>query len=453
MDEAPLDAVVVGAGMSGLAAARRLVAAGRKVAVCEAQRRVGGRIYTERLPDGTAVDLGGQWIGPTQDRIARLAVELGVATYRTHVAGSNLLHARGRSRAYRGTIPKVGPLALAALGLAMFRLDAMARTVPLDEPWRAPRARRWDHVTLDEWLRRNLPNQFARELFTVGLETVYSCRLSEISLLHALFYIRSGGKLDLLLATEGGAQQDRFLGGAQGVAERLAAKLPDGCLRLGAPVRKLSTEGDVVEVGTEAGALRARRVIVALAPPLAARIAYAPPLPGGRDQLTQRMALGTVIKCIAVYERAFWRARGLSGQVLSDEGPVHVTFDASGPTGAPGQLMGFIEAGPARRVAELPAAERRRQVIECFARYFGAEARAPVHYLEKSWADDEWARGCYVANPAPGAWTDFGPHLRRPIGRIHWAGTETATEWNGYIDGAIQAGERAADEVIRSGEM
>jgi monoamine oxidase len=449
VNDVPFDAAIVGAGMSGLCAARRLVDAGKRVVVLEAQRRVGGRLLTERLPDGTTVDLGGQWIGPTQDRIARLAAGLGVATYATHVAGKNLLFARGKARPYRGTIPRANPLALATLGLAMFRLDTMAKQVPLDEPWRAPLARRWDNVSLDEWLRRNMPNRFARELFTIGLETVYSCRLSEISLLHALFYIRSGGKLDLLIATEGGAQQDRFVGGAQLVAERLASKLPDGALRTGMPVRRLVTRDGVVEIGTDGGTVSARRVIVALSPPLAARLVYDPALPGSRDQLTQRMALGTVIKCVAVYPRAFWRARGFSGQVLSDEGPVHVTFDASGATGTPGQLMGFIEAGPARRVAELPAAERRRQALECFARYFGDEARHPVHYVDKVWADDEWARGCYVANMAPGAWTDFGPHLRRPIGRIHWAGTETATEWNGYIDGAIQAGERAADEVLR----
>src|SRR5262245_12631375 len=172
-----VDSIVVGAGMSGLTAARRLREAGRSVIVCEAQRRVGGRVLTQELDDGTTVDLGGQWIGPTQDRIARLATELGVPTYRTHTEGKNLLYARGRARPYRGTIPRANPFALAALGFAMLRLDMLAKQVPLDEPWRAPHARRWDGLTLETWLRRNLPNAFARDLFTVGLETVYSCRL------------------------------------------------------------------------------------------------------------------------------------------------------------------------------------------------------------------------------------------------------------------------------------
>ena len=161
------------------------------------------------------------------------------------------------------------------------------------------------------------------------------------------------------------------------------------------------------------------------------------------------MALGSVVKCLAIYPRPFWRDKGLTGQVLSDQGPGHVTFDASGPSGSPGQLMGFVEAGPARALAELPEPQRRRPVLDCFVRYFGEEARSPTLYLDKAWAEDEWARGCYVANMAQGAWLDFGPWLRRPIGRLHWAGTETATEWNGYIDGAIQAGERAADEVLQ----
>ncbi len=441
------DALVIGAGISGLFAAHRLRAAGRRVRVLEARDRVGGRVETRVLPGGTPVDLGGQWIGPGQDRIARLARELGVATYRTHTAGENVLFAAGKARRYRGTIPRANPMALASLGWAMFRLDSLARQVPREAPWQAPKAREWDAITLEAWLERNMPSAFARRLFTVGLETVYSCRLSEISLLHALFYIRSGGNLDRLIATEGGAQQDRFEGGAQQIADRLAAGLD---VVLGAPVRRLVTRDGAVTAVTDAGSFTAPRVIVALAPPLCSRIVYDPVLPGGRDQLTQRMALGSVIKCLALYPRPFWRDKGLSGQVLSDEGPVHVTFDASGKDGAPGQLMGFIEAGPARELAAVPDEERRRQVIECFVRYFGEEARAPTLYLDKAWAEDEWARGCYVANMPPGSWGDFGPWLRRPIGRLHWAGTETATEWNGYIDGAVQAGERAADEVIQA---
>jgi monoamine oxidase len=442
-----MDCIVVGAGVSGLAAARRLAAAGRSVCVLEARERVGGRVYTTRLDDGTAVDLGGQWLGPGQDRLARLAAELGVRTYPTHVAGENILYARGRARRYRGTIPRANPLALAALGVCMWRLERLAREIDVEAPWRHPRADEWDGVTLQAWLARNLPNAFARHLFTVGLETVYSCRLSEISLLHALFYIRSGGSLDRLIATEGGAQETRFVGGAQQIPDAMAAALGER-VKLGVPVRRLRSTGGAVEVSGDGGAsFSAARVIVALAPPLAARLVYEPALSGGRDQLTQRMALGSVIKQIAIYPRPFWRAQGLSGQVLSDVGPAHVFFDASGETGSPGQLMAFVEARAARELAELPEEGRRQAFLDCAVRVFGDEAARPTHYLDKVWADDEWARGCYVANMSPGAWTEFGRHLRRPCGPIHWAGTETATEWNGYIDGAIQAGERAADEV------
>lgn len=443
-----LDCVVVGAGVSGLCAARRLVEAGKRVVVLEARDRVGGRVYTTQLADGTPVDLGGQWIGPGQDRIAALVAELGVETYKTHTAGDNILFAGGRVRRYRGTIPRANPVALAALGLAMWRLDRMARQVPLDAPWRAPRAEAWDAITLEGWLGRNLPNAFARRLFTVGLETVYSCRLSEISLLHALFYIRSGGGLDRLISTENGAQETRLVGGAQTVPDRLAARLGDR-VKLGVPVRRLVTRDGRVEVTADGGVVAgAARVIVALPPPLAARLVYDPALPGGRDQLTQRMALGSVVKQIGVYTRSFWREQGLSGQVLADVGPAHVFFDASGRSGTPGQLMAFVEARAARELGELPESARRQAFIECAVRVFGDAAREPVQYLDKVWADDEWSRGCYVANPAPGAWTELGRWLREPLGRLHWAGTETASEWNGYIDGAIQAGERAAAEVL-----
>jgi monoamine oxidase len=157
-----------------------------------------------------------------------------------------------------------------------------------------------------------------------------------------------------------------------------------------------------------------------------------------------------VIKCIAVYERPFWRDHGLTGQATSDVGPVRVTFDNSPPDGQPGALVGFLEGRFARRLGRLPAAQRRDAVIACFTRLFGAEAGRPERFIERVWADEQWTRGCYGCYMAPGGWTAHGPALRAPIGPIHWAGSETASVWSGYMDGAVRSGERAAAEVLEA---
>lgn len=441
--------VVVGAGLAGLSAARRLASLGRGVIVLEARDRVGGRVLTE-THQGTALDLGGQWLGPTQDRALSLASELGLTTYRQHVAGQNVLHLGGKRRLFRGTVPRVDPASLAAIGWAWLRLDQLAKEVPLDAPWRAKHAEEWDATTLDTWLRANARTETARKILRYGLETVFAADPADFSLLHALFYIHSGGGLDRLLSSENGAQHERVVGGMQRLAEGLAKKLPDGALRLSSPVRAIEQEAEHVIVRADEISVRAERAIVALPPVLAGRLRYSPAMPASRDQLTQRVAQGSAIKCIAVYERAFWRDEGLSGHAVTDLGPAHVQFDASTPEGTPGLLLGFIEGNQAREWTSRPATERRDAVLACFARCFGVRAGLPVHYVDKSWTEDEWARGCYAGFFPPGVWTSAGEALRTPVGRIHWAGTETATVWNGYIDGAIQSGERAADEVLRA---
>jgi monoamine oxidase len=217
---------------------------------------------------------------------------------------------------------------------------------------------------------------------------------------------------------------------------------------LQAPVRTIRRDDHGVTVEADGATVRARRAIVAVAPTLAGRIAYDPPLPGYRDQLTQRMPLGTVAKCMAIYDEPFWRGEGLSGQGTSDAGPVKLTFDNSPPDGSPGVLLGFLEGRRARELGRLEAGERRAAVIDCFARLFGPRAARPDGYVERLWAEEEWSRGCYGCHMPTGAWTNYGPALREPIGSLHWAGAEYATVWNGYMDGAVRSGEATASTVL-----
>ena len=442
------DVVVVGAGLAGLSAARGLAAAGASVVVVEARERVGGRVLNEDIGGGNVVEVGAQWIGPTQDRLAALAAELGVETFPTHTRGQNVFEYGGRLRRYSGTIPRINPLVLLDVERAQRKLNRLARTVPTAAPWEAPGAERLDAQTAATWLRRNVVTSAGRSLLQLGIEAVWAAEPEDMSLLHMLFYIHSAGSLQMLFDTEGGAQQDRFVGGSQRVAIRMAEELGEERLLLGRPVRAIGHAPDGVVVRADGAEVRARRAIVAIAPTLAGRVSYDPPLSGFRDQLTQRMPLGTVAKCMAVYDEPFWRAEGLSGEATSDVGPVRLMFDNSPPEGSPGVLLGFLEGNHARRLGRLPADERREAVVGCFTRLFGPRAARPERYVERLWAEEEWSRGCYGCHMPTGAWTNYGPALREPIGPLHWAGAEIATVWNGYMDGAVRSGEDAAAEVL-----
>jgi monoamine oxidase len=203
-----------------------------------------------------------------------------------------------------------------------------------------------------------------------------------------------------------------------------------------------------VELHTPRGVWEAKRVIVAVPPTLAGRIRYQPHLPAQRDQLMQRVPMGSVIKCMAVYDEPFWRRDGLSGMATSDTGPVKLTFDNSPPSGKPGVMLGFIEGQEARDLLGASRNKRRKAVLDAMARFFGNRVHHTIGYAEKSWAEDPWTRGCYVGYYPPGVLTGYRNAINAPTGAIHWAGTETASEWNGYMDGALQSGERAAGEVL-----
>jgi monoamine oxidase len=438
--------VVVGAGLAGLVAAERLDAAGVEVVVLEARDRVGGRTLTLPGPDGTLIDHGAQWIGPTQHRVAALAERLGVTTYPSFDRGLNTEFRDGAVHRYTGPLLAQGSDVGVAVGAALGELDEMALSVPLEAPWTAERALDWDSQTMESWIRSRVPPP-ARPWVRLAACATLAAEPRDLSLLHVLFFVRAAGGVGALVATSGGAQERRFHQGAQSLAMRLAGRLGDRVV-LDAPVRLVRHGGDGVQVEAGGVTVAAGHAVLAVPPALAGRIAYRPALPGWRDQLTQRVPMGSAIKVHAVYDQPFWRAEGVSGQAVSDSGPVRVTYDNSPENGAPGVLVGFIEGDEARVWGRRSAAERRAAVIQCLVRYFGEPAARPREVLERCWAEEEWSGGCYAGFFPPGVWTSYGAALRAPIGRLHWAGTETATTWTAYMEGAVESGERAAAEVL-----
>lgn len=443
-----VDVVVVGGGLAGLTAARDVGAAGLSSVVLEARDRVGGRILNQEIGDGKIVELGGQWIGPTQDRVAKLAAELGVDTFPTYDEGDRVVFIDDRRLQYKGDYPtRINPVVLADFGQALLRFERLAKRVPIDRPWSARKAKDWDSQTFESWMRRNTRTRRARLFFRVTVEGVFSTEPANLSLLHFLFYAHSGGSLQKLIGVKDCAQQDRFVGGSQLLAIEMARGLGE-VVRLGTPVRRIRQSDAGVTAEADGLSVSARRVIVAVPPTLAGRIDYDPPLPFLRDQLHQRMPHGTVIKANVIYDEPFWRREGLSGQAFDVELPFSTVFDNSPPDGTPGALVGFFEGEQAIRYGQMSVEDRRKTAVECLVRYFGPRAASPEAYYELDWSAEEWTRGCYGGHMPPGAWTQFGPALREPVGRIHWAGTETGIRWCGYMDGAIESGHRAADEVL-----
>jgi monoamine oxidase len=453
------DVVVVGAGLAGLTAARQVVAAGRSVLVLEARDRVGGRVLSHTLPGGAPSELGGMFTGPTQDHIQALARDLGVGLYPTYNTGNNVfVGGDGRREEFPsdtplGTAP-ADPLVAPDIALAVTQLDEMATQVDVDAPWSSPHAEEWDRQTLDTWLRSHTSgNPEFMAVASAATEAIFGCEPGELSLLFTVFYLAASGNeenqgtFERNFNTKDGAQERRFAGGTHLVPQRMAAQLGDRVV-LNAPVRRIVQGSAGVTVHSDAGVVNAGRAIVAIPPTLAGRIFYEPALPPLRDQLTQHMPQGTLMKFEAVYPTPFWRDRGLTGQVVSEIGPVKVTFDASPEAGSPGIMMGFIGGHEARDWQQRSEASRRDAVLRQFAHFFGDEALSPREVVEFNWSTEVWSRGCPVAVLGPGTLLDFGAALRQPVERIHWAGTETSTYWNGYMDGAVRSGRRAAAEVL-----
>ncbi len=439
------DVVIVGAGLAGLTAARRLAEAGLDAVVVEARDRLGGRVFTE-VRDGVALDLGGQWIGPGQPRMAALVEELGLRTWPTRSEGRHTLVRAGRVSRYNGTIPRLNPLSLVRVGLALRRLEALAARLSPVAPWTDADAALLDGQTFATFAADHL-DAAGLDVLRPAMRTVFGAELEELSALHVAAYAASAGGFERLLAVDGGFQQDRIEGGAQRVAEGLAEKVAaaGGQVRLGWPVLAVEHGPDGVTVTGPAGALTARAAILTLPPALCSRVHFTPQLPPLRDQLHQRAPMGATIKLLAAYDRAFWRDTGLSGEVVCAEGPISVVFDNTPPDGPP-MLLAFIVGGPARAGAGGEGWLRAR--LGELAAWLGPQAAAPVWTRVMDWTAEPWSGGCPIGLLPPGTWTRFGPALRAPVGRLHWAGTETATSCTGFMEGAVESGARAAREVL-----
>lgn len=449
------DAVVIGAGYSGLACALALRDAGQNVMLLEARQRVGGRCKNMALPapfQSYVVEAGAEFIGPTQTRMYELVQAYGLQTFPAYDQGLQVSYLGGRRRTYSGVLPWTSLLSTGETGLALLKLEAMATQVPIDAPWTASKAAEWDSETVQTWIQRNLLTRSGQQQIRLAVLALLSTEPADISMLFLLTYIRRGGGLTLLLSTSGGAQQDRIVGGSQAIALAMAQDL-GGVLTLGAEVRQVNQDAQGVDVVGDSFTVRAKHVVVAMAPAMAGHIRFNPfdaPMQQ-RQQLAQRVPMGAAWKVHCVYDRPFWREAGLSAQCISDAFLPKITFDNTPPEpGAPGVIMAFIDGQDARDAGMLTQQARRANVLQALGVYFGPQATQPLAYDEMNWQSEVFSEGGPTGVFPPGVLTGFGPALRTPAGRVHWAGTETASAWMGYMEGAVRSGERAAQEILNA---
>jgi monoamine oxidase len=442
------DVIVIGGGLAGLRAATALKAGGASVLVLEARDRLGGRTHA-RLLDGAAFDFGGQFIGPGQARMYRLVGELGLKLAPTHVAGRNLIELDGIISDYAGSVPFLNPLKLVPLLVILGYLEMLARKVPPDAPWSATRAAALDALTIEAARQPSWAiGTDVRRLMDVAVRMLLGAEAGELSMLNFLWLMSSNGGLAKLTETRGGFQQDRVVGGAQQIAERLSTALGEKRMVLGTVVQTIRQDADGVTVESSPRSWRANRVVVAVPLTLAKNIRFEPALPAGRSEIHHRVTMGSTVKVLATYERAFWRDRGLSGNAIGTSGAISVTFDNTSHDESVPCLLGFVVGHAARRFAAMPREQRRAQVLDELSRLFGPEAKTPRDYAEMDWGEEPFSGGCPIGNFQPGALAAYGGALRSPVGRIHWAGTETARQCMGYMEGALESGDRAAAEVL-----
>jgi monoamine oxidase len=444
VSEQAADVIVVGAGVAGLKAALDLVAEGRSVIVLEAKARVGGRLKPTTAIAGRVGDLGGQWIGVGHTMLAAEAARHGVAAYQQYDAGRTVMQMLGKLVSFSGATPRLPPLALVELLLLQKRWHREMAEIPPKAPWTAPRAKEWDAQTLESWIFAHVRTRSAREFARLVPRGAWAVEARQISYLWFLDALRSAGGLDYLMSVRGGALDAKFAGGMHQIAEAMARELGDRVM-LAAPVRRIVQDEAGVRAFTDQGVFTARHLIVAVPPATAGRIAFEPPLPAARDGLHQRMPVGAIIKAIVAFREPFWRRLGYSGQVATDDDIVGLVMEDA-PDGATPALLCFIEGDHAVEMSAASKDERQARIVASLVRFFGPEAAEVIGYDDNDWLTEPFSHG-YVGHMPPGVMTRYGSALREPCGRLHWASSETAVEWAGYIEGGLRSGARAAHEV------
>ena len=456
MLELDRDVVIVGAGPSGLTAARELKKAGLSVAVLEARDRVGGRTWTDTI-DGAMLEIGGQWVSPDQTALLALIDELGLQTYSRYREGESVyIGADGKRILYTGDTFPVSETTAAEMDKLTALLDSLAAEIGPEEPWAHPKARELDTISFHHWLRQNSTDEEACNnigLFIAG--GMLTKPAHAFSALQAVLMAASAGSFTNL-TDEDFILDKRVVGGMQQVSLLQAAELGDDVV-LDSPVRTINWAQDAaggyrVTAVSERATVNARFVIMAVPPNLYSRVSFNPPLPRRQHQMHQHQSLGLVIKVHAVYSTPFWREAGLSGTAFGAGAIVQEVYDNTNHKDPRGTLVGFVSDEKADAMFELSATDRRRAILESIASFLGEKALDPEVYYESDWGSEEWTRGAYAASYDLGGLHRYGKDQLKPVGPIYWSCSDLAAEGYQHVDGAVRMGQITAARIVAAAD-
>ncbi|MDQ0254862.1 monoamine oxidase [Evansella vedderi] len=433
-----IDVIIVGAGLAGLYAAKELTKTGYNVIILEGQSRVGGRVLSFPY-NGGRVELGAQWIAPTHYRVHSLIAEAKLKLSPTYKKGKSLYYKINMSNEVQ-----TNPFSLRMLvDILRFKrkLEKLAKRIPVNAPWEAQNAEFLDSQSVEDFHNQELRTDTGKLLVRRKLEEMLCKTLEDVSLLDLLWCIHTAGSINNILTGEAFWLKE----GCQRLVEHLSNELQH-CLHIGVVVEAIHWKKDSVTVYSKGKEWTGKTVILTVPPPTYRCIHFDPPLPMLNKQFIESVSPSFVIKCFVIYSRPFWREKGLSGTTYVGEGPVYMTVDSSINEEA-GILTVIVAGNEGKSFEKLTESERREKVIKLLIKLYGEEAKSPICYMDKNWLGDPFIVGGYGVHFSPGQLTKFKDSFLKPIGPIHFAGSETALEWRLYMEGALASGERAAKEI------
>ncbi len=450
----PLDVLIIGGGYSGLSCALTLQKNKKNFLLLEASAHAGGRALEQVLDNNFRLELGGQYIAPPQKRVTQLIKDMGLQTYQAWGQGNHFFLYEEKVGTYQNSpIECLGTLLqnkLVQLEIekALALLSEMFKDISPSAPWESKNSELWDGMTFQTWINSELTTFPAKQFFRFMTNQGFSTEPEQVSLLQMLWFFKTSHGLPPWAL--GGGQANRVEGGTGLVALKMAEKIQDK-IKYKEPVFKIVQQDDFALIYTEKTIYKAKSVIVCVPSQLISSIHYEPGLPPDLHRSFSSLQTGNSMKVQAVYTKPFWRDKNFSGNGISYNGIPTFTYDNSGKDGSPGVLLGFITAGQATKWNRQSKKERKEAVLNTWASIFGPEILQPLDYIEQDWLQEPYIRGGHGCHFPPGVWKELGPALGKEhmphFGKITFASSDIAKDWNGYLEGALYAGEQAAIEA------
>ncbi|TGJ86985.1 hypothetical protein E0Z10_g1712 [Xylaria hypoxylon] len=450
-----VDVVIIGAGLAGLSAAHDVIKSGLTCVVLEARDRVGGKTWSQPLEDGKGtVDLGAAWINDTnQSKMYALAKRYGAELIVQNTEGNCVLqNFDGKCTTFPyGELPNFDSATRKRLAEVRDMCEADCQAL---DTWK-PKDTTLDYQTFESYLRSRGADDVAVATATVWTRAMLGQEPRDISALYFLNYCKSGGGLlQMRSDRKDGGQYLRVRQGTQVFAAGLASSLVEGVVRLNSPVQAVAQDAShSVKVQASGHVYAARKVITTVPGPVLKTIAFNPPLPPNKRVWVESLTSSYYTKAMMEFKSPFWAEKGFCGLVQSFIGPASVIRDSCSPSDKKYVLTCFMTGDPGIEWAGLSTPERERNLLAQLEQLYGVQdlQKEFKQMISYEWVRDEFSGwGCPCASLTPGVLDTLGGDgLREPCGNLHFAGTETAGEWKGYMEGAVRSGARAAAEVVR----